>query len=313
MENNVEVKTEVDAVPESKGLLSSSNNKSFIIKLCSFVLVLSVLGIGFIYLKNTVFKKDVVWSLSEDGVLTISGKGAIEDIDPLKQGEWLEGDGYKNIKKIIIKDGITHIGDYAFYKCSKATQVVLPKTLKSVGDFSFMGCTQITQFVFNNGLESLGEGALYGCTGAKVISLPDSVTSVGFDALYGTGYYSAENNWSGGGLYLGSCLLDVRKSVVGEFSVKDGTKVIADRAFLDCTGLESAVLSDSVLYLGGYAFSGCTGLESVTFGKDLAAISEGLFWNCTALKEVLVSDNWAELLRSAGADWDHGTDKVTYR
>ena len=289
-----------------KSFLSDPENKKFITKLFIGVLVVSLLFSAFYILKNTVLKENISWSISDKGVLTISGTGAIKDFDPLKPDEWHELDSNDKITKIIIGEGITEIGDYAFYKCGDATSVVLPKSLRSVGNFAFMNCSKITEFVFKNGLTDLGEGALYGCSAATVISLPKTVKSVGYDALYATAYYNEGSNWKNGILYSGTLLIDSKSTASGAITVRENTTLIADYAFCGCKSISSVTMAESTVYVGKYAFSDCSALTDVRFGKKLDAISEGLFWECKSLKSIHTSDNWLDVKNSAGKDWNKG-------
>lgn len=291
---------------DKKSFLSDPEDKKFLTRLFTTVLIVSLLFSAFYILKNTVLKDDISWSVSDSGVLTISGNGAIKDFDPLKLDEWHELDSDEKINKIIIGEGVTEIGDYAFYKCDDATSIVLPKSLRSVGDFAFMNCSKIKEFVFKNGLTDLGEGALYGCSAATVISLPQTVKSVGYEAIYGTGFYNESSNWKNGILYSGTLLIDAKSTVSGGITVREKTTLIADYAFCGCKSVSSVTMAESTVYVGKYAFSDCSSLNSVRFGKKLDAISEGLFWECKNLKSIHTSDNWLDVKNSAGKDWNKG-------
>ena len=269
-----------------KEYIADPKNKDFIIKVLTVVLVVSILGAGLLIVKRTFLDSNISWTLSEDGVLTVSGTGAIKDFDPLKPDEWLKLKSGETVKEIVICEGITEIGNYAFYKCNKATEIRLPKSLKSVGDFAFMGCTKITDFEFKGNLNSIGKGAFYGCSAAKTFSLTKGVKSIGYDAFYGTGYYNIKDIRVNGALYIDNYLIDVKEDTKGDFTAKEGTVLVADYAFSGCTKLEKATLPKSTVSLGKYAFNGCTALKQVIFDGKIEAFSEGLFWNCTALEKI---------------------------
>ncbi len=309
MDNNV-------SVAENGGAndIKSNETRNLIIRICSFLLVVSVLAMGFLVFKRAFLDKDITWTLSEEGVLDVYGKGAIEDFDPLKPDEWLDLKSGESVKKIIIHEGITEIGDYAFYKCTKATQLTLPSTLTRVGDFAFMGCIAIPTVTLGAKVQQVGEGAFYGCTKLKV-TLSKGLKSIGYDAFYGTATYKASENWENGALYVGGCIVDVKASATGAFTAREGTYLIADNAFDGCKGLSSITLPESTVYVGKYGFMNCTALKEVTFKGDLSSISEGLFWNCTALKSVSLKNfNELEALKSsAGADYNQGAGKFEFK
>lgn len=291
-----------------KKYIADPKNKAKVIKILSVVLVVSVLCAGLLIVKRTFLDSNISWTLTEKGVLTVSGSGAIKDFDPLDPDEWLKLTGGDEVKQIIIREGITEIGDYAFYKCDKATKIVLPKSLKVVGDFAFMGCTKIEGFDFKSGLNSIGKGAFYGCTGAKSFNLPKGVTHIGYDAFYGTGYYKENGNWKDGALYHGNYLLEVKDDAEGEFKAKDGTTLVADYAFSQSDKLVKVTLPGETVNVGAYAFNGCTALKQVVFEGKINAFSEGLFWNCTALEKIsgsYVYANSVALEKKAGKYWCH--------
>ncbi len=291
-----------------KEYLADPKNKDFIIKVLTVVLVVSILGAGLLIVKRTFLDSNISWTLSEDGVLTVSGTGAIKDFDPLKPDEWLKLKSGETVKEIVICEGITEIGDYAFYKCDKATKISLPKSLKSVGDFAFMGCTKIAAFEFKGNLNSIGKGAFYGCSAAKTFSLTKGVKSIGYDAFYGTGYYNTKDIRENGALYIDKYLIDVKDSTAGDFAVKEGTVLVADYAFSGCTKLEKVATPKSTVYLGKYAFNGCTALKQVIFDGKIEAFSEGLFWNCTALERITgehIYNDPTYYEKNAGDSWYH--------
>ncbi len=295
-----------------KDFIRDQKNKSLIIKTCCAVLAVSILCFGFIFVKNKFFDSNISWTLSESGTLTIEGKGEIKDFDPLKPDEWLKLGSDQKVKAIVIKEGITGIGDHAFYKCTDVTKVHLPKSLKSIGDFAFMGCKNLSS-VFgadNSKLQSIGQGAFYGCANLKTLSLPEGIKTIGFDAFYGTSIYTTGVNWTDNALYIGNYLLDVKEDTEGEFTAKEGTVLVADYAFSQCAELEKISLPESAVYVGKYAFNACTKLKQVVFGGKLNAFNEGLFWNCAVLEKIsgkYVFENQNSLTKKAAADWNHGT------
>ncbi|MBR3589200.1 MAG: leucine-rich repeat domain-containing protein [Clostridia bacterium] len=123
--------------------------------------------------------------------------------------------------------------------------VVISETIQgykitSIGDFAFENKTEITSF-----------------------TLPESVQDIGSGAFYNTGYYNKASNWDGEVLYIGKFLIQSDSTLKGEYTVKDGTTVIADFAFATAKGLTSITLPKETKFIGDSAFSGCTSLTSV--------------------------------------------------
>ena len=84
---------------------------------------------------------DLRWYLTDNGVLTISGKGKMNDYSFDNRSPWYKYD----IKRIIIGDGVTTIGEFAFTNCSTLTSVTIPNSVTEIGEFAFEHCINITQ------------------------------------------------------------------------------------------------------------------------------------------------------------------------
>ena len=181
------------------------------------------------------------WSLDDEGNLTISGNGAMGNYYDDSTLPW-----GKNITSVIIENGVTSIGNFAFYGCTGLTSVTIPDSVTSIGSSAFRGCSGLTS-----------------------ITIPDSVTSIGSGAFYGTTWY---NNLPNGLVYAGKFAYNYKGTMPANTSItiKDGTKGIAASALRDCTGLTSVTIPDSVTSIGEWAFYGCTRLTSVHI-SDIAA------------------------------------------
>ena len=122
------------------------------------------------------------WELDENYTLTISGTGAMPDYEHSSKTPW--GLYRADIKKIVIGEGITHAGDYAFDWCSKVTEVTLPSTLESIGKWAFANGGGGPAVVFPAGLKTIGANAFHLNTLTEIV-LPESVTAVGDSAFAG--------------------------------------------------------------------------------------------------------------------------------
>lgn len=92
------------------------------------------------------------WSL-QDGTLVITAQGAMQDYDAAAQTPWFKDRA--EIRKIVVQQGVTTIGDYAFYGCENVTSVTLPDTVTQIGKLAF-----------------------YGCKALRTLTVPDSVLTV---------------------------------------------------------------------------------------------------------------------------------------
>ena len=121
----------------------------------------------------------LTWTLDSDGVLTISGTGSMKNFSGTNYIPWY--DYRSDITSIVIKDGATSIGQYAFRDCSSLTSVTIPDSVTSIGYYAFYNCTNLTSITIPDSVTSIGEYAFYYCS-----SLTDvyySGTETGWNAI----------------------------------------------------------------------------------------------------------------------------------
>ena len=127
---------------------------------------------------------NVTWSLSCDGVLVISGTGAMSDYDGTDM-PWYSEKEY--IQSVRIENGVTRIGNCAFYQCPALSSVTISSSVTEIGAYAFAYCAQIPSIVIGDHVTTVGDHAFYGCR-MKTITIPASVTTIGLQAFYT--YYS---------------------------------------------------------------------------------------------------------------------------
>ena len=224
---------------------------------------------------------DCKWSFDEDtGTLTISGDGKMASDTSTP---WENYSDY--ITKVVIGNGVTFIGDYAFYISKNLKSVTISDSVTTIGDDAFYDCTSLTSITIPNSVTSIGYGAFENCSSLTSITIPNSVTSIDSYAFYGTGYWNDENNWDNGLLYLNNYLIKA-KSDIEKYVVKDGTKLIAGGAFIGCSSLTSIEIPDSVTTIGAYAFYDCSSLKSVTIPDGVTLIGDCAFGDCSSLTSI---------------------------
>jgi hypothetical protein len=131
-----------------------------------------------------------------------------------------------------------------------------------------------------------------GCSSLSKITIPDSVTSIVCNAFNDTAYYNNAENWDNGILYIGNTLIVANSDVVsGDVSVKEGTRIISDYAFEECSGLSEITLPDSVKSIGYGAFYGCGDLSKITLSDGLTYIDSDAFVECSSLSEITIPDS----------------------
>lgn len=121
------------------------------------------------------------WKLDSDGVLVISGTGAMQDYS-MGDAPWYSHQ--LDITRVVIGSGVTSIGEYAFYDCIRLTSIDLPDGVTNIGSSAFEGCSSLTSVDLPDGVTSIGSDAFFGCSSLRSITLPDGVTSIGSYAFY---------------------------------------------------------------------------------------------------------------------------------
>ena len=198
---------------------------------------------------------NATWSFDDDtGVLIISGSG-----DMYHYNRWDDVDApwyvlRDWIQSVVIEDGITNVGDFAFYDCTRLTSVTVPDSVTSIGTNAFNGCSSLA-----------------------AITLPDNITSIGINAFYDTEYYTRTGTAKNGAIYIGDYLIRLGMWHRGDYTVADDTKIIADGAFYDCWYLTSVTIPDSVTSIGNYAFYDCCRLASITIPDSVTSIGASAF------------------------------------
>ena len=215
--------------------------------------------------------------------LVISGEGPMTDYD-YNDSPFYNSD----IKSVVIGDGVTTIGNYAFYNCTNLSSITIPDSVTTIGSDAFYNCYNLTNITIPDSVTTISNSAFYNCSNLSSILIPDSVTTIGSSAFYNTAYYNNSSNWENNVLYIDNYLIKAKTSLSGSYTIKDGTKVIANNAFSGCTNLTSITIPDSVTTIGNYAFSGCTNLASAAIGAGVTLMGSSVFNGCPNLTELMI-------------------------
>ena len=241
------------------------------------LILLSVFSLGTI-------QAEITWTLSDDGTLTISGTD-MPDYDYLNDilAPWDE----KKINKVVIENGVTNIGNYAF--CSlPITSITIPKSVKKIGEGAFQYCSALTSITIPNSVTSIGDWAFNG-SGLTSIIIPNSITSIGWNTFSGCPSLTSvtiPNSVQNIGMFAFSGC-----SALTSVNIGNSVTSIDSYAFYRCPSLASITIPNSVKSIGKYAFYECLGLTSVIIGNSVTSIGHSAFYCCSSLISVTIGNS----------------------
>lgn len=166
---------------------------------------------------------------------------------------------------VVFGDSVEHIPANLFRVSQTSyepyiTSVTFGKNIKTIGDYAFYRCGG-GEYILPDGLTTIGAYAF--CGSVNSFTLPDSVTKIGEKAFVNSGYYRNEANWENDVLYINNHLIEAKTSIADSYTIKDGVKTIADKAFYNCESLTTLTVPDSVTNIGVDAFTYCSNLTEV--------------------------------------------------
>ena len=240
--------------------------------------------------------ENLTWTL-ENGTLTISGTGAMAEYSNTSQPSWSQ---YKSlISDVVVSEGVTSIGNYAFSGCSALKSLTLSSSVTSIGTRAFQGCANLEAPVFPNNLNSIGDYAFFGCNGLTRVTIPASVTLIG-DAAFtscrnliefivdsANMSYTALDGilFSKNGTLLHTYPIGKTDT---EYVIPSGVTEVGVRAF-QYSDLNNVLIPEGIKHLGIGAFFGCSNLTSVTLPSTLSSVADLIFTNCANLAEINVA------------------------
>lgn len=229
--------------------------------------------------------------------LTISGTGAMPDFD-FPNGNlapwWnyealgmltsfgsfkLEGE----LKKVVIKDGVTNVSNYALFFLPAATQITLPESVTSIGRYGIAMCSKLTGMSIPKSVTEIGDFGLAG-DGLTAVTLPDGLQTLGRGAFDACASLSGVSLPAAITAVPAKCFADCTKLLTVDY--KGEVTAIGERAFEGCKSLTKAPIPAAVTELGGSAFNGCVALTEVTLPDGVTGIPDACFQDCTALAEM---------------------------
>lgn len=242
------------------------------------------------------------WTLTDDGVLTISGSGGIPDPISFHDRPW---ELYRDEVKTVELDGVSEIGMTAFLDCASLNRITIPDTVTSIAYGAFYNCTSLTSITLPKSLSSLGRGGngniFLGCSKlSEIIVDPNNSYYSDVDGVL----FNKDR----------TKLIQYPTGRAGAYAVPAGVTTVGEYAFEGCSSLTDVTISESVTNVGNNAFFDST-ITSINIPSGVTSIGNGTFSRCFLLASITLPesityiDNFAFLLCGLKDVYYSGTEE----
>ncbi len=275
--------------------------------------------------------EDLTWALSCDSLLIIEGSGGMANYST-SSSPWFSY--YSYVKNVIIGNGVTSIGKYAFAGCTGLKSVDIPNSVTDIGYYAFNGCTGLTSVIIPDNVTNLGRNAFEGCTGLTSVVIGNSVKSIGHEAFSkcsSLAFVTIGNSVTSIGYYafyrcfglisvtvepenprycdIDGVLFNKDKTsliqyptgrLTPNYAIPNSVTSIGSLAFWGGAGLTSITIPNSVTNIGQSAFSDCMGLTSITCeASTIPTLASSVFYNVDKTIPLYVPAESVQLYRTA--------------
>ena len=266
----------------------------------SLIVILSIISADDSDAESGKCGTDVYWDYT-DHTLTISGTGSMNNYSPLM--DTTPWKSYRSsIKTVIIEDGVTSVGNYAFRDYNAITDVVIADSVTSLGPHSFGRChgiKHLTMPISVNSVKDMAFPAFQDCDAIETVTLTvgngtghDYVNGVSESDYRCTPFYYSKNSLNEVVIYNGVMHIGHNTfrdcSSIRTVSIDDSVTSIGNYAFSGCTSIDSLTLSEITTSIGNYAFSGCKAIPTLKIPETVIALGQYSFQNCSGIRQLTI-------------------------
>ena len=188
-------------------------------------------------------------------------------------------DSCRELRKVVLNEGLQKIGNSAFYACKSVESITLPSTVTEISQSAFNRCTSLREVALNKGLRKIGPAVFWDCASLQSIAIPSTVSEIGRSAFEScnslrTVVFSDSNK--------------MKKTALTAYLIQNGLKKIEPNTFSDCKSLESITLPSTLTEIGERAFDRCKKLTEVELKEGLQKINQRAFYENKALKRIVI-------------------------
>ena len=200
-------------------------------------------------------------------------------------------------ESIALPEGVTSIGNFAFYDNDRLKEIALPQSLTSIGHYAFSWCTALGKITIPDGVTELPYGLFSWCTELKDVALGAKTEKIDTSVFMLCGKLEritiSESNThfksTADGRFLLNKTGDTLVFGCKDGAIPDGVKKIGEKAFEGRTGLKEIDFNE-VEEIGEHAFAMCAGLDRLKLTSCVRTIGDGAFQNCIGLSTVRIPD-----------------------
>lgn len=242
------------------------------------------------------------WKLDNTGKLTIHGEGRMSNYSYGEMGR-PSYEAYKDQIKTLSFEGITKIGNYAFYQYAGLTgELQIPSNITEIGDAAFEECTGYTNLCLHEGLQKIGFASFRDCTGfVNGLVFPSTMQVIGLQAFSGCSGFRGTITIPENVTVLGAAAFRDCRGLTGSVVFPANITEIPSSLFWGCSGLDGTIdLGNTITKIGSLAFYNCSSLKGdLRIPDSVTEIESGAFYNCSGLDGTLTLSNQ---LQSIGDD-----------